>query len=150
MPDPHIIAGVVGGKKLFGMGLAAMATISSEKIIDGLPLLLVVGIPLATAAFFVGTVSKDLQHLHENINQAHKSIYTYIDGEIARREIKLDFVYARATQGERFTASDGKRHNARISALEKTMKGHSRFLEEGKRLERRIGKCEEKLDNGSR
>ena len=42
MSDPVTIAGgVLGGKKLLGLGFIGMAAITSEKIIDGLPLLLV-------------------------------------------------------------------------------------------------------------
>ena len=150
MIEPATIAGVtIGSKKLF-IGIGAMAAMSSEKIVEGLPLLLVIALPLMTAAYFVGVAAKDIEHIHKAISDSNVDMRAYVDGKINEDKWKLNYVYIQATQGDRFTAADGKRHDVRLQALEKKTQGQSRFAEQGEKLERRVEKCEERLNNGER
>lgn len=148
MTDPITVAGAaIGSKKLFG--IVGMAALSSEKIVEGLPLLLVIAVPLMTAAYFVGATAKEIENINTTIKDNNVVMRAYVDSSVAEDKWKTNYVYTQATQGKRFTAADGERHDARISKLEKSAQGHSRFEDEGKRLEKRIEKCEAKINGGN-
>ena len=91
------------------------------------------GILFAGAAYNEVISTKD-SHTALMVEQ-HKAIYNHINSELARRDVKMNFSYKRATEGHRYTWEDSKRD---ATAYER----------DKEKLEKRIEKCELRLNNG--
>ena len=147
MTDPATIAGVaVGSKKMVWLGIGMVQAAKSFEWMRLWPLLL--------ALIFLGGA-------YQSLLLEHRAIYRYIAAEFLARDFKIDLSYERTTKGHRYTWEDSVRDNVEyarykettrksIRAIEKAIHESSRFSKQGDRLERRIQKCEEKLNSGVR
>lgn len=136
MSDPATIAGItIGSKKLlaFCIGIGMVQAVKNFEWMRLWPLGL--GILFAGAAYNEVIITKE-SHSALMVEQ-HKAIYRHIESELARRDLKINFSYKRATEGHRYTWEDSKRDA-------------SSYERDKDKIEKRLEKCEERLNNGGR
>ena len=144
--DPSILTGLkaVGTSAAWnkvGVGaVAAMTTVSSE-LKSAWPMVTVLLVPLAGGAFFMGQVSTQLKHVEQNVVEKIDIVTKNMMGELAVRDLKIDYSYDRARQGGRYTAEMAKEHDEqdderyfslheRINSLEHNCKENQRQIDE--------------------
>ena len=163
MTDPvSIVAGLkaagalLAGKKM-GVGALAAVTIMSDEVKSAWPLVAVLLVPLAGGAFFMGQISEQLGNNREwfakegaSLNRSFAKELTNINdglaGELALRDLKIDFAYDRANLGGRFTSGDGDALDDKYDARCDELGGRVLDLEHSCETTRdRVGKIEQNI-----
>lgn len=144
--DPSIMAGLkaVGTKAAWskvGVGAVAAMTTTSEELKSAWPMVTVLLVPLAGAAYFMGQVVTQLEHVESNVVEKIDIVNKSLMGELAVRDLKIDYSYDKARQGGRYTAEMAREHDEqddqryfslheRISTLEHNCKENQRQIDE--------------------
>ena len=74
--------------------------------------------PTGTMLYYGGTVVGEVRAYRSQVDLQIEALAANVALEFKARDDKLNFVYTRATQGERFTKQDGDKHESRIDRLE--------------------------------